>query len=425
MKINDIVINYRLKEYKPFWKYNVLNDTLLNMEIFIVVLTGGPCAGKTTCINKARRQTMAIPDCATFFAQEAATHLKNANINYVSAGADETFQRLIIDHQLTSERDVVISAIKYKSNHPDEKVICIFDRSIMDGQAYFKDPDDFVKIMKDYKLTPEAVYARSDMVIFLRTAALGAKHAYTTSDGTPRDETPEQAIVLDKNVYNAWKGHPNFKKIDNRFIFSEKMDRAIHYIFGLANIDVPVFISKRMIIDMPDLFVLHTQTENLKTCFDQTFFMRDNANHPTLYTSLHIRRDGDNINYDLAEQRWEKVLNPQTHMMVEAPAHDVLKTIAIEDVPKHMLNIRADVKPLERIVYNFNISDAISCELSQYSCNPQYAFLKVKFICDATELPMLYEMLNARFHIRREVTFDRRYSEFKIAESNGEVLATV
>lgn len=421
MKIKTAIERFELNQYSPFNK-TILTPSILEKEIFVVVLTGGPCAGKTTCLNKARRQSLAMSNCITFVAQEAATHLKNANINFVSAGADNTFQELIIDHQLTSERDVVITAIKFVANHPQQNAICIFDRSIMDGQAYFDDPNQYLEILKEYNLDREKVYNRADMVLFLRSAAVGAEFAYTTSDGTPRDESPEMARIRDANVYNAWKDHPNFKEINNEFIFSEKMDRAISIIFNLANIKVPALSVKRFIVDMPDSFELYAFDLHIDNCFDQTFFLHYNANSPHTYYALRIRRSGNTVSYNIEEQTWDTIINPDTNLKVEAPIVEKMENISYEELSKYLMQVRTDVKPLERIVYTFNLDDTIYCELSQYSCNKAKGYLKVSFPCSKDEIPRVYEKLENRFIIRREVTYGRRYSEFKIAESEGRIL---
>ena len=95
MKISDICKNYNLQNDPSF--NAVLGNEVLNSndEVYIVVLTGGPCAGKTTTLNKALRQAIAIPDCEVFVAQEAANHLKNGNIkiDYTVPPADELKRR--------------------------------------------------------------------------------------------------------------------------------------------------------------------------------------------------------------------------------------------------------------------------------------------------------------------------------------------
>ena len=423
MKISEICKIYNLLDNPSFSA--VLNPDVLKMEeeIFIVVLTGGPCAGKTTTLNKALRQSIAIPNCEVYIAQEAANHLKNGNVNFVSAGGDSTFQRLIIEHQLTAEESVIVSAIKHKIAHPEDRVLCIFDRSIMDGQAYFDDVNDFIEILKDYNLTPEEVYKRSDEVLYLRSAAIGAEHAYTTSDGTKRDESVEDAAKLDRNVYEAWKGHKNLIEVDNSFRFNEKLDFAISKIFEVAGIIIPVKVCRRFIIHTPNAFLLHSYTTHLETFWDKSIFMKMDPSKPNFYKSVRIRTGDTAVSYHLSEQRWEKVKNPKTKRMTEEAVYDTVNQISQDDVIKSILDMDPHINSVEKMVNTFFICNDIYCELAVYECNQQYGYLRVFFDCADDQIPDYINTINTIFEVLREVTFERKYCEYEIARTNGTILS--
>ena len=423
MKICDIVKIYNLKEDFSF--NSIFNSDIENneSEIFIVVLTGGPCAGKTTTLNKALRQSIAIPNCEVFVAQEAADHLKKGNVNYFSAGEGSTFQRLIINHQLTAERSVVIAAIKHKIKNPETRVFCIFDRSIMDGKAYFKNAKDFDDILLDFNLTPKEVFKRSDRVIYLRSAAIGAEHAYTTSDGTKRDETPEEAAKRDIGVYKAWKKHPNFIVVDNTFHFNEKLDYAISKIFEVGGIIMPVKNCRRFIIKTPNAFVIHSNTTHLETFWDKSIFLKPDPMNPDSYRSVRIRAGGKTIAYHMSEQRWGKVKVNSRYQ--EEIVFDTTTQISESAVLNSLLEMDPHINSMEKMVNTFFINDDFYCELSVYECNQDYGYLKVYFDCDKEEVDVYVDTIRDIFDVIREVTFERKYSEYEIARSNGAILGNI
>lgn len=218
--------------YKPHSEFDKLT-------INIVAITGGPCGGKTDLVNTLLKQARFLNGTMVFVASEAAEYLIKNNITYDSAGSDETFQRIIIERQLSDEKNVVISAIKYKVNHPYDTVFCIFDRSLMDGQAYFENAKDYTKILAQYGLTPNKIYKRIDRVVYMQSAANGAESYYVING--IRKEPLEKAKKFDNKVYTAWVNHPDFVPIFNSdFIggFKEKLNKACGAIFGLVGKDM-------------------------------------------------------------------------------------------------------------------------------------------------------------------------------------------
>ena len=70
MKIKDVYVRYKLYEDPSFDEiFKEIEVEKCEEEIFIVVLTGGPCAGKTTTVNKAVRTAVGISNCQIFVAR--------------------------------------------------------------------------------------------------------------------------------------------------------------------------------------------------------------------------------------------------------------------------------------------------------------------------------------------------------------------
>jgi len=64
-------------------------------------------------------------------------------------------------------------------------------------------------------LTRAEHYRRYAAVIHLVTAAEGAPREYTRWPQAHRPEEPNEAVVLDEWLHDAWKGHPNYYYLDN------------------------------------------------------------------------------------------------------------------------------------------------------------------------------------------------------------------
>ena len=422
MKIAKIIDVYRLREDSYYG--DMLTKLAYNPEdeIIIIVVTGGPCGGKTSLISLLKRRFLISKDSEAFFAQEAATCLKNDHITYFSAGEGLNFQTMILKHQLTAEASAIFAAICYKTMHSDKKVYCVFDRSIMDGQAYFKEKEDFDRVLKYSDLTTESVYERYDKVIHLVSAAVDAVFAYTTSDGTPRDEKPEDAKKLDFKVRDAWSGHPSFEIVTNTFKFDQKLSKAMSIIFSLTGTKIPVGTCKRFIIPIPSIYELQSRAMHLQIFMDKTLFLLPKITSPNTLRSIRIRKSGESVSYHLNEQLWDYVPNPDSNSPSEEAVYDVTSDLTKDDAINSILEIDCHLHPLERVVYTFYLTDTIFCELSTFQCNGQYAYLKVTFEGTKEQFVEDYKILRRFFADSREVTFERRFSEYYIAETNGKCL---
>lgn len=390
----------------------------MEQRIFRIALTGGPCAGKTTLLNKLLRVANSIANVKIIIAMEAATEVKHSGISFVDAGGDSTFQELIIDQQLTAENRAFRVANTYAEEHPNEKVIIICDRGIMDGEAYFDSPAEFAKVLRKYSLNRKLVYSRYDAVICLRSAAIGAREFYTTMDGTPRDETLEQAATLDKKVCMAWREHDKYTEIDNSFNFYKKLDTATSEVFAVAGIEIPNEVCKRYIVEMPNLYELASRNNTLSLFTSQIFCLEEQS-EANAFSYLKIHRAGGNTMYYLANQRWDNVNHPETGELVEAAVVDKGYSITEKKFINCLSKIDCSIKILEKMTYSFYLGAAVRCELDLYRCNPTHAYLRAYVDVDTKDNR---ELVERTFNIIREVTYNKAYSEHEIARTEGAVL---
>ena len=213
-----------LKKMAMIFKLNLSELKKLNkakeQKIVKIVLTGGPCAGKTTAMSwiqnnfeKQGYKVMFIPETATEFITGGLVPWE------LSTAYD--FQKGIFFNQMVKE-DIYLEGAK-KMGH--DKILIVCDRGIMDNKAYMSD-EEFKRLFEEYKVSKSKVMDRYDAVFHLVSAAKGAEQYYNL-DNEARTETVEQAAELDDKIINSWTGHSRFRIIDNSTDFAEKMRRLM------------------------------------------------------------------------------------------------------------------------------------------------------------------------------------------------------
>jgi hypothetical protein len=173
--------------------------------LVFVVLTGGPCGGKTTLIN----ELLADPEWSGRIAAlpEAISFMRGLG---VSPG-EPLFQRLMVLLQTALEDAVRVGLQEAKPR----LVLC--HRGSLDPLAYWlargwKEEDFFAYT----GMSREEHYRRYYAVIHLVTAADGAAEAYRRWPDAHRSETLEEAIRLDRLLQHVWGGHPRYIRLDNK-----------------------------------------------------------------------------------------------------------------------------------------------------------------------------------------------------------------
>lgn len=200
-----------------------------------IVLTGGPCAGKTTAIARVAEQ-LATLGRPTVVVPEAASLFINAGISFAcSVQERQVRQQALLRQQLATE-DNFIEAAKSCG----ENVVVLMDRGIMDSAAYV--PTEMWRTMLSSLSLHEAHMrdTRYDAVIHMVTAASGAEEYYTLANNMARSEPSEAARLIDDKIQQAWREHRYFRVIDNSTDFAHKIDRTISEVLNFLGISKAV-----------------------------------------------------------------------------------------------------------------------------------------------------------------------------------------
>ena len=199
------------------------------MTIKKIVITGGPCGGKSTALawikNAFSKQGYTV-----LFASETATDLITGGVAPWTCGTNAEYQCCQLSLQLEKER-VFLRAAK---SMPKDKILIVCDRGSLDNKAYMT-AEEWDSVLKEKGLTEDEMLLDYEAVFHLVTAAKGAAECYTTANNSARKETVEQAAALDDKVIAAWENHPYFRIIDNSTDFQDKMQRLVDEIAKFLN----------------------------------------------------------------------------------------------------------------------------------------------------------------------------------------------
>jgi len=215
-----------------------------------VVLTGGPCAGKTTALAYLGER-LAAAGVAVYTVPEAATLIFGAGVNIgevLRAGKVAEFQRQLLTCQIELEDRLAQLAELSRGERP---AVILCDRGALDNAAYMEDGafDDLVISMG---LSVSELRERYDAVVCLVTAADGAEEHYNL-DNDARSETPEEARALDLRTRQAWTGHEHLTVIGNRrdgkkISFTEKLRWLEQAVSGVVGIPAAAEIERKYLL---------------------------------------------------------------------------------------------------------------------------------------------------------------------------------
>ena len=208
----------------------------MNNKITRIVLTGGPCAGKTSALelivahftNKGYK-VFTIPEMPTLFTQSGMNYLtKNKDFFYEG-------EKATLEMQLAFEDRFTLMAKTL-----DVPCLIICDRGTMDISAYMT-AEMWSHLMELAGTSSEELRRRYDAVLHMTTTACGSEEFYTTSTNAQRYEQANEegmriARELDRKVYEAWAGHPYLKVIDNQEYFAQKAQKVVEEIETLLKL---------------------------------------------------------------------------------------------------------------------------------------------------------------------------------------------
>lgn len=222
-------------------------------NIWKLVLTGGPCSGKTTTLASiyekfsSKINVICVPEIATI------TFRAGVKINPDKYEFEElvSFTKEFIKMQIYIE-DYFTNLAKLAK----QDTLIIMDRGTCDTFAYCSE-EIKERVLQELGLTKDLLLEnRYDLVIHLVTSAKGAAEFYNL-DNMARSESLTEAIRIDSRIQRVWMEHSNFKIIDNSVKgFNKKIERVFNLVGNFINIPQKLFVKKLLLRDTFDIKLL-------------------------------------------------------------------------------------------------------------------------------------------------------------------------
>lgn len=366
-----------------------LEEETKKQKITKVVLTGGPCAGKTTAMNWIQSYFQK-QGYKVLFIPETATELITGGLTPWETKTNNDFESILFDLQMEKEKLFEDGAKKLNN----EKILIVCDRGLLDNKAYMS-KREFDYLLKSKKLSEVKLRDSYDAVFHLVTAAKGAKKYYNL-DNAARTETVEEAAKIDDNIIASWTGHPHLRIIDNSSDFETKMKRLLKEITNVLGEPDPYEIERKFLIEMPDLNYLESLPNCEKLQIVQTYLKSEEGEE------VRIRQRGSENSFTYSKTRKINVSNIKRI--------EVEERLTEEEYINELLNADPEkgqiIKTRYCLAYN-----------NQYFEIDIYPFFKDKAIMeielsnekDKIDLPPFISLID-------EVTDDLRYRNSEIAK---------
>ena len=237
------------------------------MNIKKIVLTGGPCAGKTTALVRITEyfsnlgyKVFTVPEVPTMVSQSGWNYLTDNKAFYYEG------ELVILQLQLTLEDSVERMAATVANDQP---CVIICDRGTMDISAYIA-PEMWEELASKVGFTTQQLRDRYDAVLHLVSAADGAEEFYTTANNAQRYEQADEeglriARTLDRKVLDAWSNHPHLRVIDNSSDFDQKLNRVLTEVSQVLELPLPDTEARKYIVEVVGQLPQTIDSEILQT----------------------------------------------------------------------------------------------------------------------------------------------------------------
>jgi len=273
------------------------NITDFGDNITRIVITGGPCSGKTTGLSVLSSK-LSDRGYKVIISPESATKLINAGI---VPGKDELsgrqFQEEILLDTIEQENRILSAARRYRDK--GRKVVILCDRGTMDGQAYV-DQEEFEEMLDSFGHSPRTLCdERYHAVMHMRTAAIGAEAFYTLENNKARKETPEEARALDHRTYEAWQRHPHPRVIDNSTDFEGKVRRLFAEVCVVLGDPIPLEKERKYLVDTACAVSIQAKAHEVLIIQDYLV-----PSDPREEQRVRVRQSGDGASYYFTRKRY-------------------------------------------------------------------------------------------------------------------------
>ena len=174
------------------------------MNITKIVLTGGPCGGKSTSLKAIREkfgeQVLVVPEVATILLS-GGFPIPGQHVPF-SPEWQHAFQAAVAQVQQSLEQAYELTA-KAKGIR-----VLVCDRGLLDGAAYM--PGGMGEFCQKFQIDQAEAHQRYAAVIHLESVATAQPELYGKAGNESRYESLTEAQALELRSRKAWSDHPNW-----------------------------------------------------------------------------------------------------------------------------------------------------------------------------------------------------------------------
>lgn len=194
-----------------------------------IVITGGPCAGKTSAVSHLERvfggDITTVPDLARHIQQVFPRSEMQADV-----GAKLAVMRHLrtATARIQEELETAYVTIGRKLS---AKVI-VLDGGILDGAAYW--PEGLGNFLSEMKLHKDEVCAGYRAIIHLQSLAVSQPELYDQLRKEHRHAPSSEAQLADQIIRQAWSSHNNYHFVTTESTEPQVQQKVVELVQSLV-----------------------------------------------------------------------------------------------------------------------------------------------------------------------------------------------
>ena len=358
-------------------------------KITKIVITGGPCAGKTTAMSWIQN-AFTKENYTVLFVSETATELSSGGAPWKLTRNNREYQLQVTKLMLAKEQAFEDVAKTFDA----EKILIVCDRGTLDNRAYMND-EEFQYVLDRLGTNEIELRDHYDAVFHLVTAAKGAEEYYTLANNAERYETVEEAAASDDRLITSWTGHPHLRIIDNRYDFNGKMVALMREISAFLGEPRPLETKRKYLIEYPDIRALEERPNCQRVEILQAYLKSEIPGE-----MIRIRQRGRDGNYVYYKTRKRQIDGKWIEMEERLSKNEYLEMLMQADPAYRPIRKQRYCLSENGLYYNIDIypqwTDKALLDVELYSED------------DHVEFP-------EGIRVIRDVTFEEEYTNPSIA----------
>lgn len=197
---------------------------IMPQEIKKVVITGGPCAGKSSIIAMLKDEfgddIITVPEAATLLLA-GGFPMPGKHLDWCDKW-QHSFQRSVLHLQHSLEDTYSLMAQRKNAK------VLVCDNGLPSGAAYM--PGGIEEFVRMYEIDFPRELLNYDSVIHLETIALSQPEKYGKHNNENRYTTVEEAIKHDLLIKDIWEIHPHRLVLPSSWSLEEKFHKALEVV---------------------------------------------------------------------------------------------------------------------------------------------------------------------------------------------------